>query len=280
MAAAIGCAVLLASGPARAVTVTVEQDLPWLGFMNVFELPANGGGYVFGSPWGTADLVATFSGDVLTLAPNTIGDPAEFWYQGGGAPGNPGNKIMDANFYIEDDALNGEVLTFEGTVLANSLTSAHNATAFIRDFAPDYSSFETITAPLTPGPFTITYPTLGAPGRHIQYGFNVNGPNVWVTDVAPFGSVQISAPGGDPVPGDFNDDQMVDAADLAEWRTAFGNTAEADGDGDGDSDGHDFLIWQQNLNVTPVTAIPEPATAAMLAIVLTCAAAGLRKRLS
>ena len=28
--------------------------------MNVFELPANGGGFVFGSAWGIADLVASF----------------------------------------------------------------------------------------------------------------------------------------------------------------------------------------------------------------------------
>jgi hypothetical protein len=192
-AAAIGCALLAATERLDAATVTVNPAAPWLGFMNVFELPANGGGYAFGSSWGTADLVATFSGDVLTLAPNTIGDPAPYWYQGGGAPGNPGNKIMDANMYIEDDSLNGQTVTFTGNVLANSLTSSHTAIAFIKDFAPDYSSSIPTTIPLAPGPFSITLPTLGAPGRHIQYGFTVTGPNVWITDVAPFGSVQVTA---------------------------------------------------------------------------------------
>ena len=67
--------------------------------MNVFELPANGGGFVFNGPWGTSDLRATFAGPTLTLSPNTIADPSTFWYQGGGGPGAPGNKIMDANMH-------------------------------------------------------------------------------------------------------------------------------------------------------------------------------------
>lgn len=280
IAAAVGCATLLSSGRVTAVTVTPEQDLPWQGFMNVFELPSNGGGYVFGSGWGTVDLVATFSGEALTLAPNTIGDPNPFWYQGGGGPGAPGNKIMDANMYVTDDTLNGQTVTFEGEVLATSLTSAHTATAFIRDFAPDYSSFSTVTAPLTPGPFSITLPTFGFPGRHIQYGFNMSGVNVWVTDVAPFGSVQISAPSGASIPGDFNDDDAVNGDDLELWKLAFGSTDVGDADDDEDSDGNDFLIWQQNLDEAAISVVPEPTSGAMFALVVTWAVAGLRKRLS
>ena len=193
LAAAIGCAAIVSTGRLDAATVTVDPGAPWQGFMNVFELPANGGGYVFGSGWGTADLVATFSGDVLTLKPNSVNDVSTFWYQGGGAPGNPGNKIMDANMFVQNDSLNGQTVTFVGEVLANSLTSSHTAIAFIKDFAPDFSSSIGVTVPLTPGPFSITLPTLGAAGRHIQYGFTMNGPNVWITDVAPFGSVQVTA---------------------------------------------------------------------------------------
>jgi hypothetical protein len=280
--ATIGCAMLLASRPVGAITVTVEQDAPWLGYMNVFESAANGGGYLWGQPWGTADLVAGFSGDVLTLAPNTIGDPAEYWYVGGGAPGHAGNKTMDANFYIEDDTLNGQSVTFEGEVLANTLSGPHTAIAFIKDFAADYSSFEQTTVPLAPGPFSITLATFGFEGRHIQYGFTLNGPNVWVTDVAPFGNVQISAPGGAAIPGDFNGDQSVDGDDLADWKTAFGSTAVGDADGDEDSDGADFLIWQQNLTGAPaIAAVPEPATGAMATAALALAlAARLKKRMS
>src|SRR5437879_5362770 len=76
------------------ITVGVDPSAHWLGFMNVFETPQHGGGYVYGSGWGTADLSATFSGSVLTLSPNTIGDPNSFWYSPSGGPGAVGNKSM------------------------------------------------------------------------------------------------------------------------------------------------------------------------------------------
>ena len=76
---------------ANAVTVTVNPTTLTSGFMNVFELPVNGGGYVFGSGWGPADLVSSFAGNTLTLRPNQIGDPNPFWYIGGVGPGQAGN---------------------------------------------------------------------------------------------------------------------------------------------------------------------------------------------
>ena len=138
--ALIGCALLCAAGRVDAdTTVTVDPAAPWIGFMNVFELPSNGGGYVFGSGWGTADLAAMFSGPVLTLAPNTIGDPNPFWYTPSGGPGATGNKIMDANMYVEPaGSLPGQLVTFKGNVLSNSLVSPYTSVAFIKDFAPDY----------------------------------------------------------------------------------------------------------------------------------------------
>jgi hypothetical protein len=182
------------SNSASAVTITVDTNAAgWLGFMNVFELPSNGGGFVFPSGWGPADLTATF-GSVITLSPNTIGDPDPFWYIGGGAPGNPGNKIMEANLYKQEtDTLSGMSVTFSGFVNSNSFTGAHTAVAFIKDFAPDFSSNITTTVPLLPGAFNVTAITTAGAGRHVQYGFQVTGPNVWFTDTAPFGSAVVSA---------------------------------------------------------------------------------------
>jgi len=60
----------------------------------------------------------------------------------------------------------------------------------------------------------------------------------------------------------------VDAADLAVWQANFGVNANGDADGDGDTDGNDFLVWQQELAPlvpTGAAAVPEPATAALLA---------------
>lgn len=176
------------------VQVTVDPGASWVGYMNVFELPANGGGFLWGSGWGTADLVATFSGATLTLAPNTIGDPDPYWYVGGGGPGAAGNKIMEANMYVENTgAWNGQNVTFSGVVLDNTLVSPYTSIAFIKDFAPDYSSFNVISAPLIAGEFSINLDTIADPARHVQFGFTTVGPNVWVTDVGPLGSVQITA---------------------------------------------------------------------------------------
>lgn len=192
--AAAAAALAVAGSASANTTVTVDPGATWLGYMNVFELPGNGGGFVFGSPWGTADLTATFSGNVLTLGPNTIGDPNPFWYIGGGGPGAPGNKIMNANMYVEvTDALAGQDVTFTYEVLSNTFTSAHTSVAFIKDFAPDYSSFNSISLPLTPGIHSITLATDPGAGRHVQYGFETTGVNVWITDVAAYGNAQITA---------------------------------------------------------------------------------------
>jgi hypothetical protein len=69
-------------------------------------------------------------------------------------------------------------------------------------------------------------------------------------------------------PGDFTGDGSVNGLDLAEWKAAFGATAEADGDGDGDSDGRDFLIWQRALGTPPVAVVPEPASLALAVLAL------------
>jgi hypothetical protein len=198
----IGCAVLCtaAVGRAQAASVTVDPAAPWVGFMNVSETPQHGGGYVFGSSWGTADLTATFAGPVLTLGPNTIGDPDPFWYSPAGGPGAVGNKTMDANMYVETTGVyTGQTLTFTGNVLANSLFGSTNqlgngwtSVAFIKDFAPDYSSSVSTTVSLTPGVFSISLATINNPARHIQYGFETIGPDVWATDVGPYGNIQVT----------------------------------------------------------------------------------------
>src|SRR6185369_4870259 len=66
-AAVVAFCLMLAAIRATAQTqVLVDPSKPWGGFMNVFSLPADGGGYQFGSGWGGADLRAVFSGDLLT----------------------------------------------------------------------------------------------------------------------------------------------------------------------------------------------------------------------
>lgn len=183
-----------AAASSQAVTVTVGQSgAGWNAYMNVFDL---GGNYQFGGVWGIPDLNANFNdaANKLTLSPNTIGDPNPYWYLPSGGPGASGNKIMEANLYrqVSDGSLSGQTVTFQGTVLSNSFTSAHVATIFIRDFAPDFSSFNESSIALTPGAFSVSLFTIPQAGRHVQFGFQVKGVNVWVTDTAPFGFAEIA----------------------------------------------------------------------------------------
>jgi uncharacterized protein (TIGR03382 family) len=202
---------LAAATSAHAATVGVDPSgAGWFGFMNVFELPSNGGGFVFPSPWAVADLAATFddANQAVSMFPNSIGDPNEFWYQDTtgsgnqfpGGPGAPGNKIMEANLYrqVGDGSLSGTTVTFQGYVLQNSFTAAHDAKIFIRDFASDFSSFNETIVAATPGAFSISLNTIADPTRIVQWGFQVKGVNVWITDIAPFGSVTFS---NIPTPG-------------------------------------------------------------------------------
>jgi len=167
----------------------------WIGFMNWFETPANGGGYSGGGGWGVADLVVTDNMDgTVSLLPNRIGDAAEFW-QGPGPAGNAtGNKIMEATYYIQDDDLVGTDFTFSAEVIANTLDATgildypFVVTAFIKVFASDFSSNVTVDSyNLAVGNFTLSHAnTDSITGEHVQYGFIVSGPNVRLnTDVSP-----------------------------------------------------------------------------------------------
>jgi hypothetical protein len=99
---------------------------------------------------------------------------------------------MDANMYVQREDISGQTVNFSGKVLSNTLVSPYTSVAFIKDFAPDFSSFNQVTVALTPGDFSISLPPNPAAGRHVQYGFETIGPNVWVTDVGPKGNVQIA----------------------------------------------------------------------------------------
>lgn len=181
------------------ITVTPDPSENWIGYMNVYDLPSDGGNFRSGQAWATDDLDARFTGSKLVLKPNCIHNTAPYWYLGAGAPGHSGNKIMKASMYVQkEDGLSGRTVTFAGHVMSNTLTGAHDALAFIKDFSPDYATHTTVTATLAEGPFSITMETAPDSGRHVQYGFQTTGVNVWSTDVGPFGSVEIAAFAPDP----------------------------------------------------------------------------------
>lgn len=80
---------------------------------------------------------------------------------------------------------------------------------------------------------------------------------------------------GRPIPGDFNDNGLVDAADLSIWRENFGSTGMpaytlGDANANGVADGSDFLVWQRHYNAPPTpeaiaaAAVPEPTGLCLL----------------
>ena len=182
----------MCAGSVIAADVTVDPGQIINGYMNVYDLGNNS---LWGSGWGFGDLVASFSGSNLTLSPNTIGDPDPYWYLPSGGPGSVGQKIMYADSYaqVDDGSLAGQTLNFTGTVLTSTLTSAHVAKAFIRDFAPDFSSFnQTVIDLPASGAFNLSQVLVNDPARHVQWGFELIGVNVWFTDVAPYGNIVIA----------------------------------------------------------------------------------------
>jgi autotransporter-associated beta strand protein len=85
------------------------------------------------------------------------------------------------------------------------------------------------------------------------------------------------------LPGDFDNNNIVDMADLTVWRNgmAAGN-ATGDTNGDGFSNGADFLLWQRFLGATnpavaAVAAVPEP-TSLVGAVFASIALAGFRRQ--
>ncbi|TWT48567.1 carbohydrate-binding protein [Botrimarina hoheduenensis] len=74
------------------------------------------------------------------------------------------------------------------------------------------------------------------------------------------------------LPGDYNNDQVVDLADYTVWRDTFDSESllAADGDGDGRVDADDYEIWRANFGRSSgsSTTIPEPSGLAVVAFLL------------
>ncbi|QDV75138.1 hypothetical protein [Botrimarina mediterranea] len=75
------------------------------------------------------------------------------------------------------------------------------------------------------------------------------------------------------LPGDFNDDGRVDAADYTSWRDSQGTTALLAGDATPNSiDAADYETWRLNygrtapMALTAATTVPEPCTTGLVAM--------------
>src|SRR6056297_2768 len=204
--AALGNVVIVAGdggqGPDEEV-VEVDPSATFTGFANVFETPANGGGFVFGSPWGVPDIKSVIDSvaNTVILFPNfnTYGDNPDdpFWVdQSTGL----GNKVFEGNTFVEDASLAGKTVTFEGEVESYTLSPDYETRVYIKVFNSDFSELKEVSEPLTEaGPFSITFDNPEAQDAVVQYGFSVTGLNANPADEAALGNVVILGKGGGPV---------------------------------------------------------------------------------
>ena len=187
-----------------AFVINFDPAAAYIGYANVFETPANGGGFVFGSPWGVSDLKTVVDPTAtVTLQPNfnTYDDnPTDpFWVdQATGL----GNKDFEGNTYVDDASLAGQELIWTGFVQVNDLDPSYAAEAFIKVFNADYSVLKIETAPLVAGEyFEVAYTNVEAPDTFVQYGWYVKGLNASSANEVALGTVVIGT--GPAFCGDF-----------------------------------------------------------------------------
>ncbi len=179
-------------------TVEVDANAEFLGFANVFETPANGGGFVFGDFWGVPDLKTTVDAGAgtVTLQPNfnTYADnPTDpFWVD---QTTGEGNKTFEGNTFLEDNTLVGSELTFNGYCESNTLDAGYEVAAFIKVFNSDFSVLKLETADLVAGQnFSVNYTNVEGTDTVVQYGFFVRGINANPANEGALGSVVVAAP--------------------------------------------------------------------------------------
>lgn len=86
------------------------------------------------------------------------------------------------------------------------------------------------------------------------------------------------------IPGDYNGDGVVDAADRDTWQTTFGSTvapgAGADGNGDGVVDAADFVLWRKMGVPTAGAggAVPEPSNLLLVLVAWAASSIPWRRR--
>ena len=162
--------------------------------------------YQFGSGWGTADLRANYSPGTapyttLVIQPCTnVWETTDgYWVQTNNA--DLPNKQMDANFYVQNDTLEGQNLQFTGICISNTYSSPYTSTVFIKEFDGGYNVINSaVTTAVSGQPFSITLQTGG--GAHVQYGFETIGPDANPANLSNLGVAiyQVQYPPIEPSP--------------------------------------------------------------------------------
>jgi hypothetical protein len=125
---------------------------------------------------------------------------------------------------------------------------------------------------------SVSYPAMMADVRQIMLRHDPGTPSSGGTDVSATLGVDNIRLRAALIPGDYNDDGVVDAADYGVWTAAYGATGPnaADGNGDGTVDAADYTVWRDALATSPSVAVPEPS--GVLIVVSMMSLCRLRRR--
>jgi Immunoglobulin I-set domain len=182
----------------------LDPNNGWVGYMNWFNLPSQGGAYVSGGVWGTGALTAYYNSatnELTLVACTNVWETTDgYWFQTNNA--DLPNKQMDASYYIQLSELGaGQTYTFSGNCISNTFNSSYTSTVFIKEFTSGYSLINSTTLTTTTGqPFSISLTTSG--GTYIQYGFETIGPDQNPTNAYSQGEAiyQVQYPSVEPSP--------------------------------------------------------------------------------
>jgi len=194
-------------------------------------------------------------GDTATVAsPVTVGD-------------GPGG-------IIQGDTFAPHTLKIEMVRLANGLVEVAtfiDGTEMLRD---DIKDTDTGYNVLSPPPFSFDY-----------VGFRNTADFDYVIDNFQVELIGSNEPTG--LPGDYNDDDKVDAADYTVWRDNLGSPTSLPNDSTPGVTNDDFDVWKQNFGdslpgggAVGQSAVPEPASVVLLLAAIAACGVGRRRRSS
>lgn len=203
-------------------------------------------------------------------------------YQGAAAPIAPGGLVATRPIVIAY----GNALSSGFLVDANSVDSAITDVSLAYGFNPS-SEFDSVEDAFIGFSFSIFPEGAETPNEH--YGWArvtiENAAGVFVLhdfayESQPGVGILAGDTGASGLGGDFNNDQVVDAADYTVWRdlegfevtseTGVGDPLSGNGDDSGDSaglvDDADLALWRANYGQSvSATAVPEPVSLGLLA---------------
>ena len=171
----------------------IQKESVWIAYINIFETPANGGGFFDGEVTDLNSLQSDIDPEAgtVTLKPNfskyVAGDPT--W-----SNGSLGNKIIQASTYVEETALVGQSFTFNGNVISNTIDTSYQNYAFVRIFTDTFGLLEELRTPLVQGEaFNVQYNNSQPSAVYVQYGFTIEGLNANPANEEVLGNVVVQA---------------------------------------------------------------------------------------